>query len=58
MASFESNEFDSDLTEKRKCFLSNMAEQTTKKDNRINISISTRDLTALQRRALKEGLPC
>jgi predicted DNA binding CopG/RHH family protein len=57
LASFEADEFESDLTEKRKSFLSNVAEETSKKDKRINIRISSRDLTALQRRALEEGLP-
>ena len=33
------------------------AEDTLKKDKRINIRISSRDLLALQRRAAKEGLP-
>ncbi|MBL4630621.1 MAG: hypothetical protein JKY14_05495 [Paraglaciecola sp.] len=57
LTAFEADEFDSELTDKRQLFLSNVAEQTTKKDKRINIRISTRDLTALQRRALEEGLP-
>ncbi|WP_299075039.1 hypothetical protein [uncultured Paraglaciecola sp.] len=57
LAAFEADEFNSELTKKRKSYLSNVAEQTTKKDKRINIRISTRDLTALQRRALEEGLP-
>ena len=57
LASFEADEFNSELTEKRQAFLVNVAEQTTKKDKRINIRISTRDLNALQRRALEEGLP-
>jgi len=33
------------------------AEATFKKDRRINIRISSRDLSALQKRALEEGLP-
>ena len=57
LASFEAGELDSDLTEGRKSFLSQVAAETSKKDKRINIRISTRDLTALQRRALEEGLP-
>ncbi len=33
------------------------AEATFKKDARINIRLSSRDLRALQARALKEGIP-
>ena len=33
------------------------AEATFKKDRRINIRISSKDLEALQKRALEEGLP-
>ncbi|MCB1736456.1 MAG: antitoxin [Gammaproteobacteria bacterium] len=34
-----------------------VAEATFKKDARINIRLSSRDLRALQARALKEGVP-
>jgi predicted DNA binding CopG/RHH family protein len=34
-----------------------VAEATLKKDARINIRLSSRDLRALQARALKEGIP-
>ena len=34
-----------------------VAEATFKKDARINIRISSRDLRSLQARALKEGIP-
>jgi predicted DNA binding CopG/RHH family protein len=34
-----------------------LAEATFKKDARINIRLSSRDLRALQARALKEGIP-
>lgn len=34
-----------------------VAEETFKKDARINIRLSSRDLRALQARALKEGIP-
>lgn len=57
MDSFETNEFESVLTEDRKSYLAKAAEETFKKDKRINIRISSRDLSALQRRALEEGLP-
>lgn len=35
----------------------NAAEATFKKDARINIRLSSRDLRALQARALQEGIP-
>jgi predicted DNA binding CopG/RHH family protein len=54
---FEAGEFESALTEERKNLLALSAEETFKKDKRINIRISSRDLAALQRRALEEGLP-
>ena len=54
---FEAGEFESALTDERKNFLIQLAENTFKKDKRINIRISSRDLAALQRRALEEGLP-
>ncbi len=58
LASFEGREFVSELTEEdRQLFLADLAAKTSKKDKRINIRISARDLTALQRRALEEGLP-
>ena len=54
---FEAGEFKSVLTSKRRKFLQNVAEETFKKDKRINIRISGRDLESLQRRALEEGIP-
>lgn len=54
---FESGEFKSKLSNKRKEFLKSAAEETFKKDKRINIRISSRDLESLQRRALEEGIP-
>ncbi len=36
---------------------SKVAENTFKKDARINIRIASRDLRALQKRALAEGIP-
>lgn len=55
--SYESGEFKSDLDADRKEYLASTAEEAFKKDKRINIRISSRDLEALQRRALEEGLP-
>ena len=54
LAAFESGEFQSELTPSRKKFVEESAAQTFKKDKRINIRISGRDLTAIQRRALEE----
>ncbi len=54
---FEAGEFKSVLTPRRKKTLQTAAEETFKKDKRINIRISSRDLESLQRRALEEGIP-
>lgn len=54
---FESGEFRSVLTAERKKEIARATEQTFKKDKRINIRISSRDLEAIQRRALEEGIP-
>lgn len=54
---FEAGEFESDLKDGRQTQLAQLAEETIKKDKRINIRISSRDLEALQRRAIEEGLP-
>lgn len=42
---------------KRKKELVRYARNTLKKDKRLNIRISERDLLELQRKAVKEGLP-
>jgi predicted DNA binding CopG/RHH family protein len=54
---FEADEFESALTEERRKLLVRSAEAAFKEDKRINNRISSRDLAALQRRALEEGLP-
>ncbi len=54
---FEAGEFKSILTPKRMKMLQATAADTFKKDKRINIRISNRDLESLQRRALEEGIP-
>ncbi len=54
---FESGKLQSDMTPSRKKFIEQSAAQTFKKDKRINIRISGRDLVAIQRRALEEGMP-
>jgi predicted DNA binding CopG/RHH family protein len=57
LEAFEAGNFQSDLKDERRNQLAKMAEETIKKDKRINIRISSRDLEALQRRAIEEGLP-
>ena len=42
---------------KRKKELMEYARNTLRKDKRLNIRISERDLVELQRKAIKEGLP-
>ena len=54
---FEAGEFKSVLTPGRIKMLQAAAEETFKKDKRINIRISSHDLESLQRRALEEGIP-
>ncbi len=45
------------LTPARKKQIQEAATNTFKKDKRINIRISSRDLDAIQKRALVEGIP-
>ena len=54
---FEAGELKSVLTPERKKYLQSVAEETFRKDKRINIRISNRDLALLKRRALEEGIP-
>lgn len=54
---FEDGSFESVITPKRRKTIQAYAEETFKKDKRINIRISSRDLESLQRRALEEGIP-
>lgn len=53
----EAGEFVSALTEPRKVELEAIANNTVKKDKRVNIRISNRDLTAIRSRASEEGIP-
>ena len=57
LEAIEAGEFESVLTDARKNELEAIASNTFKKDKRINIRISNRDLTAIQSRALEEGIP-
>lgn len=54
---FDADALNSVLTPERKRDLAEAARATSKKDRRINIHISARDLSSLQRRALEEGVP-
>ncbi|MBU1170040.1 MAG: antitoxin [Proteobacteria bacterium] len=58
LGSFEKGEWIpvADLS-KRKKELTEYARNTLRKDKRLNIRISERDLIELQRKAVKEGLP-
>lgn len=57
LKAFEAGEFESDLKDERRIQFAKLAEETIRKYKRINIRISSRDLEALQRRAMEEGLP-
>ena len=57
LEAFEAGQFESTLTPERKVFIAKSAAATFKKDKRINIKISSRDLSAIQRRAFEEGIP-
>lgn len=53
----EAGEFKSVLTKKRRSELVTAAKNTVRKDKRINIRISNRDLKAIQLKATEEGIP-
>lgn len=55
--SVESGRFESTLTEARRQELEAVATNTFRKDKRINIRLSNRDLIAVQSRASEEGIP-
>jgi len=58
LASYEADEWQSvGHLEKKAQVYSEYASATFKKDRRVNIRISNKDLEALQKRALEEGLP-
>lgn len=54
---YESGGFKSVMTDERKKLIEQAAAGTFKKDKRINIRLSGRDLSAIQKRALEEGIP-
>jgi len=53
---FDSEDIQSNLTISRRKFIEDSAAQTFKKDKRINIRLTGRDLIAIQKRALEEGM--
>ena len=53
----ESGKYESTLTKARRKELETAAANTFRKDKRINIRISNRDLIAVQSRASEEGIP-
>jgi len=55
--SVELGQFESTLSEARRKELEATAANTFRKDKRINIRISNRDLIAVQSRASEEGIP-
>ncbi len=55
--SVESGQYESTLTKARRNQLEAAAANTFRKDKRINIRISNRDLIAVQSRASEEGIP-
>ncbi len=57
LEAYESGEFKSVLNPERKKLIEESAAQMSKKDKRINIRLSGRDLNAIQRRAMEEGMP-
>ncbi len=54
---YEAGELKSVMTDERREYIKKSAKQSFKKDKRINIRLSGRDLAAIQRRALEEGMP-
>lgn len=57
LEAYEAGEFTSILTPERKKFLEESAREAFKRNKTISIKISGRDLTAIQRKALQEGIP-
>lgn len=58
LAGFEAGEWVSDpALETRKAYLEKTAGDTLKKNRRVNIRISERDMVEIKKRAIEEGLP-
>ena len=54
---FLSGQLKSELTPKRRKFLEDAARNTLKRDARVNLRLTSRDLRILKQRAAVEGLP-
>lgn len=57
LEAYDAGEFTSALSPERKQLLEESAKQALKRDKKISIRISSRDLTAIQVKALQEGIP-
>ena len=57
LAAFEAGDYRSDLRSERSEQLAQAVDATLRKDKRINIRLSSRDLQMIQRRALEAGMP-
>ncbi|MCB2262397.1 MAG: hypothetical protein LGR52_05580 [Candidatus Thiosymbion ectosymbiont of Robbea hypermnestra] len=57
LAAYEADEFISIMTPERRKEVQQIAENALKEEKRIDIRISNRDLVAIQKRALEEGIP-
>jgi predicted DNA binding CopG/RHH family protein len=57
LEAFEAGKFHSVLTPERKQFIEDSAQHTCELNQEVNISVSQSDLTALQKTALKQGIP-
>lgn len=58
LETFERGELESVMTDETRQEYAAAAHQTFKKDKRVNIRLSGKDLELLQERALMEGIPC
>jgi len=57
LAAYDAGKLKSVATSSRRKQIQGIASNTFKKDKRINIRISSRDLDAIQKRAIVEGTP-
>lgn len=57
LEAYEQSDYESVLTPKMRQSYIDSARQTFKKDKRVNIRMSGKDLELLQERALREGIP-
>lgn len=54
---FEAGEFRSVLTPERKHFIESAAKHACQLNQNVNINVSSRDLMAIQKAALQQGIP-